>query len=200
MHSIRRRELLKACGLGMVGYCSSGWLPVLAQQLSRDPARRRHCILLWMNGGPSQTDTFDMKPGHANGGEFAEIATSAAGLRISEHLPKIAALGDKLAVVRSLSTKEGDHGRGTYLMRTGHVPRGPVRYPTIGSSLSKQLCEQRGASSELTISYVAVAPYRAFNQAAFGPGFLGPRHAALSVGATTCLVQRRIQRAMPTFA
>jgi hypothetical protein len=182
-----RRELLKACGLGVLGYSASGWLPLLANQAAqaaqpRTP--RRHCVLLWMTGGPSQTDTFDMKPGHSNGGEFSEIATRAPGLRFSEHLPKLADQSDKLAVVRSLSTKEGDHGRGTYLMRTGQQPRGPVRYPTIGSSLSKQLVGQRVDSDEQSLNYVSIAPYRAFNQAAFSPGFLGPKHAALTVGAT----------------
>jgi hypothetical protein len=136
-----------------------------------------------MSGGPSQTDTFDMKPGHANGGEFKEIDTSAAGLRISEHLPKLAGHADKLAIVRGLSTKEGDHGRGTYLMRTGHQPRGPVRFPTIGSSLSKEL----GDTSDLALNFVSVSPYRAFNQAAYGPGFLGPKYAPLTVGATDSL-------------
>ncbi len=54
-------------------------------------ARKRSCILLWMNGGPSQMDTFDLKPGHENGGTFKEIATSVPGIKISEHLPKVAA-------------------------------------------------------------------------------------------------------------
>ena len=180
MTKISRRELLRAAAASTLGYSASGWLPALADQIAPDPKRRRHCVLLWMTGGPSQTDTFDMKPGHANGGEFQEIATNSPGLKISEHLPRLAKQADKLAVVRSLSTKEGDHGRGTYLMRTGQQPRGPVRYPTIGSSLSKEL----GDSSELALNYVSVAPYRAFNQAAFSPGFLGPRFAPLTVGAT----------------
>jgi hypothetical protein len=177
--SINRRQLLRALGGTLLGSSASGWLPALANEVARDPRRQRQCILLWMTGGPSQTDTFDMKPNHANGGEFTEISTSAPGLRISEHLPRLAAHGDQMAVVRSLSTKEGDHGRGTFLMRTGRAPRGPVRYPTIGSSLSKEL----GAQSEASLDYVAIAPYRAFNQAAFSPGFLGPKHAALTVGA-----------------
>ena len=189
MNGINRRDLLRAYGLGMLGFGASGygprrWLSAFAQELNQNPKRRRHCVVLWMTGGPSQTDTFDMKPDHPNGGEFSEIATAAPGLRISEHLPQLAKQADKLAVIRSLSTKEGDHGRGTYLMRTGHSPRGPVRYPTIGSSLSKQLGEQHGRDSAMSLSYVSVAPYRAFNQAAYGPGFLGPRYAPLSVGAT----------------
>src|SRR5262245_43801263 len=135
----RRRFIARSSMLAALGWSASGWFPALAEQVAAKSKERRHCILLWMNGGPTQTDTFDMKPGHANGGEFKEIQTSAAGLKFSEHLPGLAKHGEHIAVVRSLSTKEGDHGRGTYLMRTGHQPRGPVPYPTIGSSLSKHL-------------------------------------------------------------
>jgi hypothetical protein len=173
-----RRQWLQAASLGLLG--GSGWFPLLADQLAADPQRRRHCILLWMTGGPTQTDTFDMKPGHANGGQFKEVATKVPGLRFSEHLPKLGAMSDRLALVRSLSTKEGDHGRGTYVVRTGQKPLGPIQYPTIGSSLSKVLAREDDAVPH----YVSISPYRAFNQAAFSPGFLGPRYAALSVGAT----------------
>src|SRR3954463_2147575 len=124
-----RRDVLRSFGLGVLGTSCAAWLPALATEVAQDPRRRRHCILLWMSGGPSQTDTFDMKPGHANGGEFKEIQTSVSGFKFSEHLPGLAKHGESIAVVRSLSTKEGDHGRGTYLMRTGHPPRGPVPYP-----------------------------------------------------------------------
>jgi hypothetical protein len=175
-----RRQWLKAASLGLLGTSASGWFPLLADQLAADPKRRRHCILLWMTGGPTQTDTFDMKPGHANGGEFKEVATKAPGLKFSEHLPKLGEMAEHLAVVRSLSTKEGDHGRGTYVVRTGQKPQGPVQYPAIGSSLSKEL----GRQDEAVPHYVSISPYRAFNQAAFSPGFLGPRYAALTVGAT----------------
>jgi hypothetical protein len=163
--------------LTALGWSASGWLPALAEQVAAHSRERRHCILLWMNGGPTQTDTFDMKPGHANGGEFKEIETAAAGLRISEHFPGVAKHGQDIAVVRSLSTKEGDHGRGTYLMRTGHPPQGPVQYPAIGSSLSKQL----GDPSDSFPNYVSIAPAQAINQEAFGPGFLGPQFAPLTV-------------------
>ena len=177
---LSRRRLLGSLAAAIGGVSVSGWFPLLADQLAGDPRRKRHCILLWMSGGPSQTDTFDMKPNHENGGEFREIETAAPGLRFSEHLPKLAAMADKLAVVRGLSTKEGDHGRGTYLMRTGHKPMGPVQHPSIGASLANQL-----AGREMTLpGYVSVGPYRAFNQDAFGPGFLGPRFAPLIVGAS----------------
>ena len=181
-HALRpsRRELLQlASAAGLLGSCS-GWLPALAQQLADHPQRRRHCVLLWMNGGPSQTDTFDMKPGHPNGGEFKEVATRVPGIRFSEHLPLLAQQADQLAILRGLNTKEGDHGRATYLMRTGHPPGGPLRYPTLGSALSKQLGDD---AAELP-NYVSIGAAQGFNPEAFSPGFLGPRYAAATVGQT----------------
>jgi uncharacterized protein (DUF1501 family) len=133
-----------------------------------------------MAGGPSQTDTFDMKPGHPNGGAFKEQATRAAGLRFSEHLPKLAEHAERLAVVRSLSTKEGDHERGAHLVRTGHSPIGDVAYPSIACSLAKELAD----ASSILPSYVSVAPPQQLSPAAFGPGFLGARYASAIVGAS----------------
>ncbi|MFN0020555.1 MAG: DUF1501 domain-containing protein [Pirellulaceae bacterium] len=180
MNQFNRRQLLQAASLGLLGVSASGWFPAFAEEVESKSKKRRHCVLLWMTGGPTQTDTFDMKPGHANGGEFKEKETKVAGLRFSEHLPKLAAMSDQLAVIRSLSTKEGDHGRGTYLMRTGHQPQGPVQYPSIASSLSKALGDENDAVPQ----NVSISPYRAFNQSAFGPGFLGPKYGPLTVGAT----------------
>ncbi len=177
--TISRRQWLRASGLGLVGASMSGWLPALAAQQAQ--AARRHCILLWMNGGPSQLDTFDLKPDHANGGQFKPIATAAPGLMFSEHLPKLAELAEQMAVVRSLSTKEGDHGRGAFLMRTGYRPGGPVEYPTIGSLVAKELGDDE---AELP-HYVSISPYALFNPAAYSPGFLGPRYAAATVGAAS---------------
>jgi len=175
---LSRRDWLRLSAAGVVGYSLSGWFESLADAAAAHPGRKRSCILLWMNGGPSQMDTFDLKPGHANGGPSKEIATSVPGIRISEHLPKIAKHMDRMVLVRSMSTKEADHGRATYQMRTGHLPGGPVPYPTLGSLFSKEL-ERPGA--ELP-SFVSIAPYRFFSPAAYGPGFLGPRYAPLVVG------------------
>lgn len=173
-----RRDLLRASGLGLWGLSASGWLPSFAEEVARHPSRRRQCVLLWMPGGPSQIDTFDLKPRHANGGAFREIATSVPGLGMSEHLPKLAAQAEHLAIVRSLSTKEGDHGRGTHLMRTGHPQGGPIKYPAIGASLAKEL----GSEEAEMPDYVSIAPYSFFSPAAFSSGFLGPRYAPLTVG------------------
>src|SRR5438477_11946817 len=174
---LSRRDWLRLAAAGVVGTSMSGWLDIVAAQTAKDPQRKRSCILLWMNGGPSQTDTFDLKPGHANGGPFKEIQTSAPGLKISEHLPKIAKFGDKMAVIRSMATKEGDHARGTFLMRTGYLPTGPIEFPTFGSLVSKEL----GNEAADLPNFVSVAPIRFLAQTAFSAGFLGPQYAPLMV-------------------
>ncbi len=180
LDQLTRRALCRTLAAGVGGASVSGWFPQFARAVEQETTRGRHCILLWMSGGPSQSDTFDLKPGHKNGGEFKEIATKAPGLRFSEHLPKLAMLGDRLAVLRGISTKEGDHGRGTFLMRTGKPPAGPIQYPSLGASVANQHFQSQ---SKLP-GYVSIGPYRAFNQEAFGPGFLGPRFGPLIVGAT----------------
>src|SRR4051794_31155225 len=177
MNLIDRRRLLQAMAFGACGMSVSGWLPALAEQLATDPSRRRHCILLWMAGGPSQTDTFDMKPGHENGGEFKEIATNAPGVRFSEHLPRLAQHADKLAIIRSLSTKEGDHDRGSYLMRTGQRPMSVINYPSVAAALGKELA----LADDSLPPYISVAPNRGPGRGGFGPGFLGPKYAPLVV-------------------
>jgi len=175
---LSRRQMFQLAAAGAVGFSASGWIEALAAGAAADPKRRKSCILLWMTGGPSQTDTFDPKPGHANGGPFKAIETAAPGVKIAEHLPQLAKQMKDVAIVRSMSTKEGDHGRATFAMRTGYVPVGPIRYPTLGSLVSKELGDE---SAELP-NFVSVAPARAFNPAAFSPGFLGPQYAPLVVG------------------
>ena len=131
-----------------------------------------------MTGGPSQTDTFDPKPGHPNGGEFKAIETAVPGIVISEHLPKLAKQMKDMAIIRSMSTKEGDHGRATFNLRTGYQQTGPIRYPTLGSLVAKEI----GSDDAELPNFVSIAPVRSFNPGAFGPGFLGPQYAPLVVG------------------
>src|SRR6266568_2651393 len=97
--TLSRRDWLRLSTVGVLVASMSGWLETLAADTASDPQRKRSCILLWMSGGPAQTDTFDLKPGHANGGPFKEIETSATGVRISEHLPKLAKFGDRMAII-----------------------------------------------------------------------------------------------------
>jgi hypothetical protein len=169
---------MRLSAAGVVASSLSGWIETLADDVAADPRRRRSCILLWMAGGPSQTDTFDLKPGHANGGPFQAIATATPGLRISEHLPKLARETADMAIIRSMSTKEGDHGRATFNLRTGYMPQGPIQYPSFGSLVAKEFERD---DAELP-NFISIAPARFFNQAAYGPGFLGPQYAPLIVG------------------
>ncbi|HJT77175.1 MAG TPA: DUF1501 domain-containing protein [Gemmataceae bacterium] len=175
---LSRRDWLRLSSAGVVGFSLSGWIERLAAETATHPSRRRSCILLWMNGGPSQMDTWDLKPGHANGGPYKEIATSVPGIKIGEHLPKMAKHMDKMVLVRSMSTKEGDHDRASYYLRTGYRPGGPIQYPAIGASLSKEL----GSDDSELPNFVSIAPNRFINPAAYGSGFLGPRYAPLVVG------------------
>jgi hypothetical protein len=175
---LSRRDWLKLASAGAIGGSMSGWIETLAADAAKNPDRKRSCILLWMSGGPSQTDTFDLKPGHENGGPFKEIQTAAEGLRISEHLPKIAKHGKKMAVIRSMKTNEGEHVRATALLRTGYMPTGAIQFPPIGALVAKEL----GAEDSPLPNYVSIAPYRAFSPAAYGSGFLGPKYAPLIVG------------------
>jgi hypothetical protein len=171
---ISRRDCLRlAAGVSFTSV--SGWFGSLAAAAQQHPDRKRSCILLWMPGGPSQLDTWDPKPGHANGGPFKAIQTTVPGLSISEHLPGLAKQMKHAAVIRSMSTKEGDHNRATALMQTGYLPQGPIRYPCFGSLFSKELVDPR---SEMP-AIVSIAPAAFFRT---GPGFLGPQYAPMIVG------------------
>ena len=186
-YQLTRRDWLRLSAAGVVSYSVSGWLEPLATAAATDPKRRRSCILLWMNGGPSQMDTFDLKPGHANGGPFKETATPVPGIKISEHLPKLAKHGKEMVIVRSMRTKEADHTRATFYLRTGYQPTGPIAYPPIGALVSKEL----GSDEAALPSFVSIAPYRFLSPAAYGPGFLGPQYAPLVVGENTFFGQQQ---------
>src|SRR5207253_917610 len=99
--ALTRRQLLRLAAAGVAVTSTSGWIETLAEDAAAHPERKRSCILLWMNGGPSQMDTFDLKPGHANGGTFKAIDTAVPGIKISEHLPRVAKQMKDLAIVRS---------------------------------------------------------------------------------------------------
>jgi Protein of unknown function (DUF1501) len=173
-----RRDMLRLSLAGSVGISFSGWLGSLAWAAADDKNRHRSCILLWMNGGPSQMDTFDLKPGSTNGGLFKETATPVAGLKISEHLPQVATWAKRLAIIRSMTAKEGDHGRATFYVRSGYLPQGPIHYPTLGSIVAKEL----GRSDAELPNFVSIAPSRALSPAAYTPGFLGAQYAPFIVG------------------
>ena len=178
MTSLTRREWLQMAAAGVVGASLSGWMPTLAADLAANPKRKRSCILLWMDGGPSQLDTFDLKPGSPNGGPFKEIQTAAEPVRFSEHLPKIARFADRMAVVRSMNTKQGEHTRAAQLMHTGRLSQDQIQYPAIGSLIAQELNDREAVLP----GFVSIGPNRATSPLAHSPGFLGPNYAPLVVG------------------
>ena len=97
------------------------------------------CILLWLNGGPSHIDTFDPKPGRGVGGPFKAIKTRAPGLTLSEHLPHLAERANEIAIVRSMCSKEGNHGRAQYYVHTGYAPNATLVHPSLGGWTSARL-------------------------------------------------------------
>ena len=136
---IGRRGFLRGVSVTGLAAGALNWTDLLS--LRADELRRQGmaCILLWMQGGPSQFETIDPKPGHANGGETKAISTSVPGMQLAEHLPNLAKVAGELALLRSLTTKEGNHQRASFLLHTAHVPTASVHYPTIGSVVSAEL-------------------------------------------------------------
>lgn len=173
-----RRSCLTSClAAGATAGSLFSWPGRLAAQLQAQRSGRK-LVVLWMSGGPSQMDTFDMKPGHSHGGPFKEIATNVAGLKFSEHLPELSKLANHLCLVRGMQTKEGDHSRGTYLVRTGQRPGNPLRYPALPAALAKEL----SAGQSNVPAYVSILPNTFINPAAYGAGFLGAGWEPLTVG------------------
>jgi uncharacterized protein (DUF1501 family) len=119
--------------------------------------------LLWLNGGPSHLDTFDPKPGRPTGGPFKAIKTRAPGLTLSEHLPRLAEHGDRLALVRSMTSREGNHNRAQYFVHTGYAPNPTVVHPSLGGWTSARLARP---DDELPAFVSIGGP-------SFGAGFLG---------------------------
>jgi hypothetical protein len=130
-------------------------------------------IILWMGGGPSHMDLWDLNPGEQTGGEFKPMKTSAPGVEISEILPTVAGQFKHLSIVRSLVTNEGSHERGTVLMNTGRQPSPVVQYPAIGAT----------ASSLLTPKELPLPGFIGVGGTAqrIGPGFLGMMYAPFTV-------------------
>lgn len=173
MHSIfTRRNFLSAtagCTLG-------GWLGRLAAQAADQPPVKS-CILLWMSGGPSHLDTFDLKPEAAANvrGEFRPIETSVPGIQISEHFPKLARQMQHAAVLRGMSTVESDHQLASYHMHTGYQKRaGGVAFPSLGAIVSREL----GQPDFPLPNFVCLG---GGGRSATRSGFLGPDHQPLDV-------------------
>ena len=133
--SISRRSFMQAASMGGLSYFSSSiWSSLFADQ--SETARAKSCILIFLEGGPSQIDTFDPKPGAATAGSFEAIDTKLSGVKFAQHVPRLAELADKLAIVRSLTSAEGDHDRAQSLMHTGYRPNPRLKYPALGSTVA----------------------------------------------------------------
>ncbi|MBN9119499.1 MAG: DUF1501 domain-containing protein [Planctomycetes bacterium] len=161
-----RRDVLKLTAAGVFAPTLSGWLPLLAKAApAGGSGKAKSCILLWMDGGPSHKDTWDLKPGSKGAGEFKPIHTAAAGVEISEHLPNVAKQMKHLSVIRSLNSKEGNHDRGTYMMHTGYAPNPTVVHSSFGSSFAYELASKHES--------LALPHCISINGPGVGAGFLG---------------------------
>ena len=142
-----------------------------------DTLKKNHksCVMLWMGGGPSSMDIWDLKPGTDNGGPFKAISTSG-DMQICEHMPLMAKQMHHMSIVRSMSTREADHNRGRYYMHTGYVPDANVDYPSYGAVMSHELMAQR--------SGLEIPPFVSVGGASEGPGFLGMAWAPFNVSST----------------
>jgi len=141
---------------------------------------KKHCILLWMNGGASQFETFDMKPGRPTGGPYRPIDSNVPGIRVCELMPKMAQQMDKVAVIRSMRTSEVDHPGGIYLMHTGYRPSANVRFPEMGAVVAKY---QSTVGGDLP-DFVKVS-----SNGDAGAGFLGPKYQPFGIGSEGNLPQ-----------
>src|SRR5438046_9001825 len=109
--NISRRDMLKLSAAGLLATPRVPWFKAMAGDAARQGKKPKACILLWMDGGPSQAHTFDPKPG----GEYQAIPTAVPGVQVCEFLPKMAAVMKDVVLLRGMSTGEGDHYRAKYL-------------------------------------------------------------------------------------
>jgi hypothetical protein len=165
---ISRRELMKwGAGTGLAAFAGSIFERRAAA--AAPPGKGTACILLYMAGGPSHIDTFDPKPGRPTGGEFKAISTAADGVQICEHLPRLGARMKQIALIRSLTSKEGNHDRARHLMHTGYPPQGGVDHPAFGSLVSE------------TREHGGMPGYVAINGPGEDSGFLSAIHSPFPV-------------------
>lgn len=169
---LSRRTLLQA-GAGLA------WLTPLSQALAAtaeekpNRARPKSVIVLWLQGGPSQLETFDPHPGRRIGGDVKGIQTSQPGLKIADTLPLSAEVMDQVSLLRCVTSKEGDHQRATYNMQTGYRPDPTLIHPSIGAIL----CHELSAEGVEIPRHVSIFPE------AFPPrgGFLGNKYDAFKM-------------------
>src|SRR5438270_5728588 len=171
---ITRREVLRLGGLGFTGLMWSDWLRALAAPAKQTPngrgspattfGRAKTCILIFNYGGPSHLDIWDLKPDAPKEirGEFKPAATRVPGISITEHLPRLARLANRYAIIRSVNHRDNDHAIGAYLALTGfshpknailgiEPPASPTDLPSLGSVVSKLRPADRPVFSYVTL-------------------------------------------------
>lgn len=136
---VGRRDFLKGISAASLAAGTLSWTDLMSVQASDLRKRGMACIVLWMQGGPSQFETFSPKPGHENGGETKVIQTSTPGIEIAEGFENVATVMDDVAIIRSMTTKEGNHQRASFLLHTGYAPTASVKHPTFGAIAAHQL-------------------------------------------------------------
>jgi hypothetical protein len=180
---LTRRDCLK---LGLGALAGTGFTDLLRLRSQADEGRTitptaKSCILIWMDGGPSHYETFDPKPNAPVElrGEFGPIRTKVTGVHYSEVLPRLAAIADKTAVIRSIRHDQGNHGAGNHYMMTGAPPRIPVgcgAFVSFHPSMGSVAAHERGAPGGLPAYFSIPAMTRSG-----GPNFLGARCAPFVV-------------------
>jgi uncharacterized protein (DUF1501 family) len=175
----RRHFLKHAAAATAVTVPGMSFLSQLSSQAAEMKKKNKSLIILWMGGGPTTIDLWDMKPDSPNGGEHKPSSTAASGVQITQLLPTVAKQFKNLSIIRSLTTKEGDHNRGSYLMGTGRSPNPLSDFPHIGSVLAHQYGQDVEAMKNMDLPmFINVGggiPGGA------GPGFLGMKYANFGV-------------------
>ncbi|MBI1347257.1 DUF1501 domain-containing protein [bacterium] len=172
-HPLSRRMTLKGLAVSVAGWSTTSWLPALADVTQSAPTKPKSVILIWLNGGPATIDLWDLKPQHANGGAFRPIATQVPGMEISEHLPMLAGCANDFSLIRSMSTREGDHSRARLVSLTGYTPQGAIKFPAVGSLVAHEF----QVSHDIP-AYVHIGGRPTVTNG----GFLGPQYAPFVVG------------------
>jgi hypothetical protein len=165
-----RRSFLKVGFLGLAGLTLADHLRLQAQG---QPTRDTAVILLWLGGGPSHLDMYDLKPSAPAEfrGEFRPIPTNVPGIQIGEHLPRQARLMDKMSVVRSVTHTNAGHGMGTHWMQTGYVPTIEIN-DNLNPSAGSVTARMRGANAPRMPAYVCLpSPPPSANAAYLGVAY-----------------------------
>jgi len=169
--AVSRRGFLRRLAAGGAALAGLRWSDYLSTWAGELKKQNRACILLWMAGGPSQFETFDPKLGAENQGPTRAIPTGVPGLQIAEHWTRTAGVMKEMAVIRSMTSKEGNHGRATYLLHTGYPPSGGIVHPGFGALVAQQIGQ---ADFDLP-HFVSISGQ------SIGPSFLGVRYAPFVV-------------------